>query len=99
MAWKPGESGNPEGGRLMKPWRDAIRMEAAALEQGQRVDHPLGSLRWNAQRLLIAGEVPAIKELGDRLDGKPAQAIVGDDEHDPISVREIITGVPRAGED
>ena len=34
----------------------------------------------------IAGNVQAIKEVADRLDGKVAQAIVGDDEHDPISM-------------
>ena len=30
-----------------------------------------------------AGDVPSIKEIGDRLDGKPAQAIIGGDEDDP----------------
>jgi len=32
----------------------------------------------------MSGDVQAIKEVADRLDGKVAQAIVGDDEHDPI---------------
>jgi hypothetical protein len=31
-----------------------------------------------------SGDVAAIKEIGDRLDGKPAQAIGGDDELGPI---------------
>lgn len=30
----------------------------------------------------IAGDVNAIKEIADRLDGKPAQAIIGGDEED-----------------
>jgi hypothetical protein len=30
----------------------------------------------------IAGDVQAIKEIADRLDGKPAQAIIGGDEDD-----------------
>lgn len=34
----------------------------------------------------IAGDVQAIKEVADRLDGKVPQAVVGDDEHDAISV-------------
>jgi len=38
----------------------------------------------------------AIKELADRLDGRPAQAVVGDDEANPISV--VCTGVTRAGD-
>lgn len=35
------------------------------------------------------GNVNAIKELADRLDGKVPQAIVGDDEHEPIQVAVI----------
>lgn len=34
----------------------------------------------------IAGDVPAIKEIADRLDGKVPQAIVGDDEHDAVNL-------------
>lgn len=34
----------------------------------------------------ITGDVPAIKEIADRLDGKVPQAVVGDDEHDPINL-------------
>lgn len=30
----------------------------------------------------MAGDVQAIKEIADRLDGKPAQAIIGGDEDD-----------------
>jgi hypothetical protein len=43
-----------------------------------------------------SGDMAAIKELADRLDGRPAQAVVGDDEANPISV--VFTGVPRAGD-
>lgn len=38
----------------------------------------------------IAGDVPAIKEIADRLDGKVPQAVVGDDESDPISLVHVI---------
>lgn len=34
----------------------------------------------------ISGDVAAIKEVADRLDGKVAQAIVGDEEHSPIGI-------------
>lgn len=34
----------------------------------------------------IAGDVQAIKEIADRLDGKVPQAVVGDDEADPLRV-------------
>lgn len=36
------------------------------------------------------GDVNARRELFDRLDGKPVQAIVGDDEHPPVALRGII---------
>lgn len=44
------------------------------------------------------GDVQAIKEIADRLDGKPAQQVVhsGDDEGGPVKM--IITGVPREGD-
>jgi hypothetical protein len=72
-----------------KPFRDALRMEAKALADGEIAFHPKGSLRWNAQQLLIKGEAYSIREIADRLDGKVPQAIVGDDDEDPIRVSEL----------
>lgn len=57
-----------------KPFWDAIT-RAIAQEDGKR-------LRQAAEKLLTAaaaGEQWAVKELGDRLDGRPAQAITGAD--------------------
>jgi hypothetical protein len=34
----------------------------------------------------IAGDVVAIKEVADRLDGKVPQAVVGDNDEDPINL-------------
>ena len=47
----------------------------------------------------ISGDVQAIKEVADRLDGKVPQALVGDDDADAISVvtkivREIVRPQP-----
>jgi hypothetical protein len=84
MPWQPGQSGNPGGRPKEKPFRDALRMEALALARGEKADHPAGSLRANAQALLLKGDVAAIREIADRLDGRVPQAIVGDDEFDPI---------------
>ena len=44
------------------------------------------------------GDVTALKEMADRLDGKVAQAVVGDDGSEPITLRTIVTGVIRAGD-
>jgi hypothetical protein len=72
-----------------KPYRDALRMEAAALANGEIMKHPVGSLRAIAQARLLAactddGQSDA-KEIADRLDGRVPQAVVGDDEHGPIA--------------
>lgn len=37
----------------------------------------------------MSGDVAAIKEVADRIDGKVPQALVGDSEYDPIGVSEI----------
>lgn len=34
----------------------------------------------------MSGDVQAIKEVADRIDGKVPQAVIGDDDSDPISV-------------
>lgn len=59
-------------------------MEATLAEQGEECFAPVGSLRWNARQLLKQGDVQAIRELADRLDGKVPTPVVGDDEHDAI---------------
>lgn len=97
MPFAPGQSGNP-GGRPKrdKLWRDAIIRAIKRREQ----DDPK-ALEKLADALILKvqeGDVPAIKEFGDRVDGRVAQALVGDDDGDPITVRQIITGVPRAGD-
>ncbi len=77
---------NPKsrGQQRDKPFRDALRMEIASAGEDRK------ALRAVAQALLgkaMMGDVQAIKELGDRLDGKPAQAVVGGDEEDaPVQI-------------
>jgi hypothetical protein len=56
-----------------KPFREALRMEEKELAAGNVIQHPEGSLRWNAQLLLRRGDTPSIQQIADRLDGKPAQ--------------------------
>ncbi len=80
---------NPLGknGREQKPWADAIKRALARAE----LDPKSGgrSLNVLAERLLdkaAEGDLAALKELGDRLDGKPAQAIVGDEDKPPVKL-------------
>jgi hypothetical protein len=39
-----------------KPFREALRMEEKELAAGNVIQHPEGSLRWNAQLLLMRGD-------------------------------------------
>lgn len=71
-------------------------MECKALESGDKIEHPEGSLRWNAQQLLTLGKPDAIREVADRLDGKVPQSIGGSDELPPVGC--IVTGVMRASD-
>ncbi len=95
MPFQPGNK-LATGGRKEKPFRDALRAEIAAAEAAN--DDPR-ALRKIARKLLgsaAEGDIQAIKEVADRLDGKVPQAIGGDDEMDAI--RLLVTGVERAGE-
>lgn len=81
MAWKPGVSGNASGRPKDKPFRDALRMELAAVGDDGK------ALRDIAKALIAsatAGDLQAIREVADRLDGKPAQesTITVDDKRD-----------------
>jgi hypothetical protein len=54
----PFQPGNQEArkAKKAKPFRDALRIEMAAAEQGQPCPAPKGSLRWNARQLLERGD-------------------------------------------
>jgi len=80
MTWEAGQSGNPGGRpRRNKIWREAIDRAIKRREQ----DDPL-ALEKLADKLLVKvaeGDVAAMKEFGDRVDGKVPQALVGEDEN------------------
>lgn len=62
-----------------KAWRDAIRV--AALRPFSEEAKPKTKLDAAATALVdagVAGDVPALKEIGDRLDGKVPQALTGE---------------------
>jgi hypothetical protein len=85
MPWAPGQSGNPEGNPKGKPWAGAIRRAIAESDREE--------LLAIAKSLLAKageGDVAAIKELGDRLDGKVPQGIIGGDDDAP-PIRQSLT--------
>jgi hypothetical protein len=70
--WKPGQSGNPGGRPKTKQVRDALQklVNELGLEPAVKAIYAKAS----------EGDVSAFKEIADRLDGKVAQPIAGDDE-------------------
>jgi hypothetical protein len=77
-------NGNANKGKV---WREAIRraLEAESRRDGiEALEAVAASLIAKAKE----GDIGAIKELGDRLDGKPAQAVaLTDAEGGPVAVR------------
>lgn len=77
MAFQKGQSGNPTGARA-KPWSDAIRMALAQYESPTtKRGEALRSIANALVTKAIEGDKDSIQEIGNRLDGKPAQEIAG----------------------
>lgn len=77
MAWEKGQSGNPLGKRSDKPFRDQLRRvlaEDTEDENGNTVKK-LHALARRVVKEALDGNVAAMKEVGDRIDGKPVQQL------------------------
>jgi molecular chaperone GrpE (heat shock protein) len=65
------------GPKSDKLWADAVRL--AVNREGEDADGKirkrLSIIADNLARLAMEGDMQAIKEVGDRLDGRPAQAV------------------------
>lgn len=78
--------GNNNAGKG-KEWKEALRYallnyEGKDIERGK-------ALKAIAKKLVekaVEGEYAAIQEIGNRLDGKPAQVVVGDNDEPPVRV-------------
>lgn len=72
-------------------WRDAIERALERRSQS-RADgkKEIDALAEQLLNLVAAGDLAALKEFGDRIDGKPAQIIGGDPEN-PIEVNGGLT--------
>lgn len=82
MPFQPGQSGNPNGQpKWVKPWRDAIRLAIARREQDN--PHAIVDLAEKLLKAVDGGDVSAMKEFGDRVDGKVAQPVGGADDLPP----------------
>lgn len=64
------------GPKIDKPWTDALRLAANRYHDGDK--GAIKRLAAIAEKLLLMaldGDMDAIKELGNRLDGKPHQSV------------------------
>ena len=91
-------AGNKNSGRRQeKPFADALRMEIAALKDDRK------GLRRVARKLIQKaeeGDLAAIKELADRVDGKAMQRNVNENTHqfqDPLN--ELLSSIAANGTD
>ena len=92
-----GKVGAPKGnqnGSKGRIWRDALR-KALARKEGN-VEKGLRAIADQVVNAAIEGEFWAIKEIAERMDGKPAQQqiITGDEEGGPIKTNATILFVP-----
>jgi hypothetical protein len=101
VTWVAGHSGNPAGPppgpKKNKIWREAL--ERAIKRREHDDPQALEKLADSLLRKVGEGDVSAIRELGDRLDGKVTQTHGGDDEKPPIEVlHRVLRVIVRPGD-
>jgi hypothetical protein len=80
MAKKGGQPGNQNAAKG-KIWSDALRLELA--QDRQRLRKLIKALMDKAE----SGDVPALKELADRIEGKAVQPVEGTGEDGAITIK------------
>lgn len=89
--WKPGQSGNPNG-RPPKAWTMSTLIEEALEEveaqSGKSFKHLVAK---RLAHMAVGGDIQAIKEINDRIDGKARQFT------DITSGGDKITGIDASG--
>lgn len=97
MAFKKGQSGNPGGRGTEKVMRDALMLELKREAASGGKTKKLQQIAEKLVQLACEGDVQAIKEVFDRIDGRPAQAIVGSNDEPPIKTVVEIAWVGSSG--
>lgn len=94
MAWQPGQSGNPNGApKRAKLWREAI--DRAIKRREEKDPQALEKLADKLLAAVASGDIAAMRELGDRVDGKVPQAIAGVDEDEQLTPLVPIINISR----
>ena len=74
MPFKTGESGNPGGRSSERPWREALRSALHVVDPIKK-KNKLGVLADTLVELALGGDIAAIREIAQRIDGMPQQQI------------------------
>ena len=78
------------GPKSDKMWRDALMVAVKRLTDDGKKTKKLYLLADALISKALTGDVSALREIGDRLDGKPAQAVeLGGPDGGPIQVAEL----------
>ena len=74
MPFMKGHSGNPEGRRVEpRPWQEALRLAVHDVTPDGR--QRLRAIAEKVVEQALAGDLGAIREIGNRLDGRPRQQV------------------------
>lgn len=80
-------AGRPVGAETKhKPFRAALNR---AIDSAGSNPKAMDNIARKLLQMAESGDVQAIREVADRLDGKPAQTVGGDPESGPIQIQEI----------
>lgn len=74
MPFAKGQSGNPSGRNVDRPWREALRSVLHVVDPITK-KNKLGELAEKVVELALAGDVQAIREVAQRIDGMPQQQL------------------------
>lgn len=78
-----------QNAKKAKRWQKAIE-RALSRASNSDIDSGLDKAADMLVRAANEGEQWALKELGDRIDGKSVQPIAGDDDSAPVSIKGVI---------
>jgi len=94
MAWQKEQSGNPGGAAKDRQWRQALDRALKRRDDKTRDGDPL-ALERLADRVIeqaFNGDMTAVKEIAERLDGKVKQQLehVGSEDEPPVQHKVLV---------